>query len=348
MGRKKKKKKTTRKTHNRKKNVAKWTTPKVQKERNVSTNIGLIFIVVGIFLIIFSVVGYVIRPDILGDSINKEVVSDPLVQFACNRPNQELTVYSMTDRYGENTMTFIWKQDSEYSSAKYDEITLWAWASDEIDFNWSCEGEVQAMKFYDSNGVADIATELDTNEGTGKRMLFMLKFYRHKNTYMNVIRIKSEDYKAFNAERCTLRVPCMVSWHSVGKANERYSEGAEWSKNSLESNGVATDDKDIINRNLNGEDLYLPLFNYTATVEDLSQIDSNYRLENADELISENEHFMNQGIYLRWDGSFFFLPRVEYTVLDYDTENTFNSNVWLTILGLGFALILDGYKRKRE
>ena len=302
-----------------------------------------VFFTIGFLFTTLSIIGYLADHRFFHlQSANDMFLSGPVVQFATNRPNQEVTVYSNTDESGETRLMFVWDKDSEYSYHDYENLTVWAYIWDDYDFNWNCEGEVHAVSFEDTGGDRGTAKTISENSGVDKNRLFKVSFYRNKNTHVNVIRIKScSHFKMIEGDKCHLRIPVMLPWHSATGIIRDYMDGHPADGYSQD---IPSDDTRLVNRNINGEDLFIPLINYTVTVLDQARMESGYQLKSIEELSMPDVDALRQGVYFTWRRSFFFIPRIEYTLLDYDSESTYKSNLWLMILGIGLALLLEGVK----
>lgn len=174
----------------------------------------------------------------------------PKISVACSKPNQEIFVSMTTDMDGGTDISFICvPKDTEKLSA-------WIVIDDKYaPFTWNIMGEASLVNMFTVDGKAYVSEQNDSVYGTGKHAELQMNFGKHI-AYANRIRIETElsDYLVKNQEDCWLRIPVVLPWYSE-EVNIEYAEDM-----------LPLGDSKWIDKTMNGETLYCPAMNFSATV----------------------------------------------------------------------------------
>lgn len=174
----------------------------------------------------------------------------PKISVACNKPNQEIFVTMITDWEGGTDISFLCVTEG------MEEASVWIVMDDGYaPFAWSIRGETSCVNMFTVDGEAYASEQDDSVYGTGKHAEFQMNFGKGI-ARVNTIRIETElsDYLLKNQEDCWLRIPVVLPWYSED-INIEYAEDM-----------LPLGDSKWIDKTMNGETLYCPAMNFSATV----------------------------------------------------------------------------------
>lgn len=270
-----------------------------------------LYIVIGISISIISCVVYLL----LGQSPANEFTG-PLILLASTVQNSEVSILERVSDDGTVVLdlnapsdTVVWLRILEEEKHK---------------FKWNCSGDVEAVVLSGSEH-ENISNVLGNSGGYDNSMVFRVVGNNH--AYSARIVFKSDYPMQESINTCKVRLPWIIPWYSdIG-----YSIMASDEK-------LETSDERLMDRKIDGNMLYLPLYNYYVTIPNLSKINRN---KYETRLIVPTANDM-RGYYF-WKGALDFAPSLIYDKKRY-AYNDFCCNFMCMIIGVGLSLILGGIK----
>lgn len=251
----------------------------------------------------------------------------PTIFLACNKPNQIFEIFMQTDDVGQTDVAIYWNEAEDTS---FEELKLWVAIDDYYaPYAWRIVDNALAMDLFSVDGINYRASSLGKTSGTDQHIGFLINMKKGMtHTAYFILQTAEENYIKENRGKCQLRIPVIIYWMSYTQ------EGS--------SSYMLSDDPKWIEKNIMGEELFIPLIYVNANVSNLEAENSKLILNVVEPAGSYNEYYIN------WTAKMALCPQVEYIDLESYNKLKRNKKVAMFFFGMGFSCLVLAIRKERD
>lgn len=210
----------------------------------------------------------------------------PIVQIACDVPNQQLDVGISVDTDGNSELYFI-------SDAEKGPINVWVHVTDLYSpFAWKILENTENMTLHSQNEHSYAANPSGAVSGQGRTVTFRMHFQKGEEAVISRIAFQPMNGAQFlhEKEESWFRLPCICPWVS-GDVEDIYA---------AYDDDAYFDDPKFVNKTIDGEPLYLSALSILASAYNPAYVNPGLVLKSVS---PEN---LTRGHYFYWHGNEFF------------------------------------------
>ncbi len=247
----------------------------------------------------------------------------PIVQVACDVPNQELTVGMIVDTDGKSELYFI-------PHGVAGPINVWVNVTDlYAPFAWRVLENAEGMTLLSQNGHSYVAYPSGAVSGEGQTVAFRMHF-QEGEAVVSRIAIQPINGRQFlrEKEESWFRLPCICPW-VASDAEDIYT--------AYDSGGDFNDPK-FAGKTVDGAALYLSALSILASAYNPAYVNPGLVLKSVS---PENS---TKGYYFLWKCNEFFFPLAQYTDMTWQTSFERKGTVAGLFFGLGTSCLWMVYQ----
>jgi len=256
------------------------------------------------------------------ESLTKEMYDiykyGPIVQIACDVPNQELNVTMTVDTDGKSELYFI-------PHGEAGPINVWLYVVDfYAPFSWRILENTESITLYSLNEHSYAAYPSSAVSGEGQAVAFRMHFQEGEYA-ISRIALQPMNGRQFLREKeaSWFRLPYVCPWVS-SDPEDIYT---------AYDNGGYFNDPKFISKTIDGATLYLSSLSILASAPNHAYVNPGLVLE------SVSPETTPKGYYFLWRCNEFFSPLVQYTDITWQTAFERKGAVAGLFFGLGTSCL---------
>lgn len=249
----------------------------------------------------------------------------PIIQIACDKASQPLTVTVVADKSGKIELYFIHRDVTHMDG----DVNFWILIQDaSAPFTWKIEKGAEAMSVYASNNRTYLSEVRDKTLGKEEMVWFRLNLKKGLISDNKItLQLEKDNYCVKDKDECWVRLPHVFPW---------YSYNADI--NFITSDSESMENPKIIDKTMNGDILYAPSLQISTYMENLAFENPNLSVKS----------FYPQGLYqeayVMWREQMIFRPEIKYVNLNWQDELELYETFAGLFLGFGLSFLTIGFK----